>query len=83
MARALYDGLPPNLKQAPVLQPPTADDRMPGSDNTDNSNTQFATLALWIGIVFSGRMIAYNWFDCDRQPQPWIINFLTSCAPTE
>jgi hypothetical protein len=41
------------------------------------------SLALWIGIVFSGRMIAYNWFDCDRQPQPEIINFLTSCVPTE
>src|SRR5438552_14874858 len=27
------------------------------------------SLVLWIGIVFSGRMIAYNWFDCDRQPQ--------------
>jgi len=26
-------------------------------------------------------MIAYNWFDCDRQPQPWLINFLTSCDP--
>jgi len=41
------------------------------------------SLALWIGIVVSGRMIAYNWFDCDRQPQPGIINFLTSCEPTE
>ena len=41
------------------------------------------SLALWIGIVFSGRMIAYNWFDCNRQPQPEIINFLTSCVPTE
>jgi len=40
------------------------------------------SLVLWIGIVFSGRMIAYNWFDCDRQPQPWLINFLTSCDPT-
>jgi hypothetical protein len=38
---------------------------------------------LWIGIIFSGRMIAYNWFDCDRQPQPDIINFLTSCVATE
>jgi hypothetical protein len=37
------------------------------------------SLTLWICIVFSGRMIAYNWFDCDRQPQPAIINFLTSC----
>jgi len=41
------------------------------------------SLVLWIGIIFSGRMIAYNWFDCDRQPQPDIINFLTSCVPTE
>jgi uncharacterized membrane protein len=41
------------------------------------------SLALWIGIVVSGRMIAYNWFDCDRQPQPAIINFLTSCVPSE
>jgi hypothetical protein len=41
------------------------------------------SLALWIGVVVSGRMIAYNWFDCDRQPQTDIINFLTSCVPTE
>jgi uncharacterized protein YacL len=41
------------------------------------------SLVLWISIVVSGRMIAYNWFDCDRQPQPAIINFLTSCEPTE
>jgi hypothetical protein len=39
------------------------------------------SLVLWIGIVLSGRMIAYNWFDCDRQPQPAIINLLTSCVP--
>jgi hypothetical protein len=41
------------------------------------------SLALWVGVIVSGRMIAYNWFDCDRQPQPDIINFLTSCIPTE
>lgn len=41
------------------------------------------SLILWSCIVFSGRMIAYNWFDCDRQPQSAIINFLTSCAPTD
>ena len=40
------------------------------------------SLALWASIVVSGRMIAYNWFDCDRQPQAAIINFLTSCDPT-
>jgi hypothetical protein len=41
------------------------------------------SLTLWIGVVISGRMIAYNWFDCDRQPQTAIINFLTSCEPEE
>jgi hypothetical protein len=41
------------------------------------------SLLLWIGIVVSGRMIAYNWFDCDRQPQTALINFLTSCIPDE
>jgi hypothetical protein len=41
------------------------------------------SLALWCCIIISGRMIAYNWFDCDRQPQPDIVNFLTSCEPTE
>jgi hypothetical protein len=40
------------------------------------------SLGLWVCIVLSGRMIAYNWFDCDRQPQPAIVNFLTSCVPT-
>jgi uncharacterized protein YacL len=39
------------------------------------------SLVLWIGIVMSGRMIAYNWFDCDRQPQTAFINFVTSCFP--
>jgi len=40
------------------------------------------SLVLWVSIVFSGRMIAYNWFDCDRQPQAAIVNFVTSCVPT-
>ena len=43
----------------------------------------FASLALWVLIIFCGRMIAYNWFDCDRQPQQAILNFLTSCVPGE
>ena len=38
------------------------------------------SLALWMCIIVSGRMIAYNWFDCDRQPQASIVNFLTSCV---
>jgi len=26
-----------------------------------------------------GRMIAYNWFDCDHQPQPEWVNWLAGC----
>jgi hypothetical protein len=37
------------------------------------------SLVLWAGIVVAGRMIAYNWFDCDRQPQPAIINWAAGC----
>jgi cyanate permease len=56
-----------------------------GSDDSVTTGARTAgalSLALWIGVVFSGRMIAYNWFDCDRQPQPDVINFLTSCIAT-
>ena len=37
------------------------------------------SLVLWAGIVVAGRMIAYNWFDCDRQPQSAIVNWAASC----
>ena len=36
------------------------------------------SLALWAGIVVAGRMIAYNWFDCDK-PQRAIIIRLAGC----
>jgi hypothetical protein len=39
----------------------------------------FASLTLWVLIIFCGRMIAYNWFDCDKQPQAPIINTLAGC----
>jgi hypothetical protein len=38
-----------------------------------------ASLALWAVIIVSGRMIAYNWFDCDKQPQSDFINWATGC----
>jgi len=43
----------------------------------------FASLALWVLIIFCGRMIAYNWFDCDKQPQPQIVNSLAGCVPEQ
>jgi hypothetical protein len=38
-----------------------------------------ASLILWILIIFSGRFIAYNWFDCDR-PQSATIKALAGCT---
>jgi len=38
------------------------------------------SLLLWSSIIISGRFIAYNWFDCDRQPQPTVINVLAGCV---
>ena len=37
------------------------------------------SLALWASIVVAGRLIAYNWFDCDK-PQPSIVNVLAGCS---
>ena len=39
-----------------------------------------ASLVLWSGVIISGRMIAYNWFDCDRQPQPEWVNWAAGCV---
>jgi hypothetical protein len=38
------------------------------------------SITLWFLIVVSGRMIAYNWFDCDIQPQPAVINWAAGCV---
>ena len=39
-----------------------------------------ASLILWAGIIVAGRFIAYNWFDCDIQPQPDFINWFAGCG---
>ena len=38
------------------------------------------SLVLWTIIVVAGRMIAYNWFDCDKQPQSALVNTLAGCV---
>jgi hypothetical protein len=38
------------------------------------------SLLLWAGIVVAGRMIAYNWFDCDIQPQRDFVNWAAGCV---
>lgn len=37
------------------------------------------SLVLWAAIVFSGRMIAYNWFDCGKA-QSDVITTLAGCT---
>lgn len=38
------------------------------------------SLILWACIIVAGRMIAYNWFDCDIQPQSDFINWAAGCV---
>jgi hypothetical protein len=38
-----------------------------------------ASLLLWAGVIVTGRMIAYNWFDCDK-PQPRWVQIATGCS---
>lgn len=38
------------------------------------------SLVAWTLIVVAGRLIAYNWFDCDIQPQPDIVNWAAGCV---
>ena len=40
------------------------------------------SLVLWTGIIVSGRMIAYNWFDCDLK-QSAFITWAAGCTPHE
>jgi Family of unknown function (DUF6644) len=38
------------------------------------------SLLCWSVVVVSGRLAAYNWFDCDMQPQPAIVNWAAGCV---
>jgi hypothetical protein len=40
----------------------------------------FVSLVFWGGIVVAGRLIAYNWFDCDKQ-QTSVMKVLEGCDP--
>ena len=37
------------------------------------------SLVLWAAIIISGRLIAYNWFDCDHPLAPVVVT-LTGCT---
>ena len=56
-----------------------------GTGRTPPAKARFAgaaSLLLWAVIVVCGRMIAYNWFDCEMNPGP-TMRMLTGCAPRE
>ena len=38
------------------------------------------SLVAWAGVVVTGRMVAYNWFDCDLQPQSSFVNWAAGCV---
>jgi len=38
------------------------------------------SLLAWASVIVMGRMIAYNWFDCDRQPQSDFVNWAAGCV---
>jgi hypothetical protein len=42
-----FAALPPPLQHLPCLRPPSDAQQLPLGDHSDNSNTQFAALALW------------------------------------
>jgi hypothetical protein len=40
--------------------------------------TAGVSLTVWLSIIVLGRMIAYNWFDCDK-PQSAFVRAVASC----
>lgn len=40
----------------------------------------YASLVLWTGVIVCGRLVAYNWFDCDIQPQSDFVNWAAGCV---
>jgi Family of unknown function (DUF6644) len=38
------------------------------------------SIVAWMLVVMCGRFIAYNWFDCDIQPQPAFVNWASGCV---
>jgi hypothetical protein len=53
-----------------------------GRDQRPPQRARFAgaaSLVLWAAIIVTGRMIAYNWFDCDK-PQPRWVQVATGCS---
>lgn len=54
-----------------------------GGDSVPPRSARLAgavSLLTWAFIVVAGRLIAYNWFDCDIQPQSDLVNWAAGCV---
>ena len=58
-----------------ALEERAADARLPRGARV----AAIVSLIAWGGVIVSGRLIAYNWFDCDLHQQPPFIQWAASC----
>ncbi len=38
------------------------------------------SLVAWSSVIVAGRLVAYNWFACDLQPQSAFVNWASGCV---
>lgn len=38
------------------------------------------SLVSWSAVIVAGRLVAYNWFACDLQPQSEFVNWASGCV---
>lgn len=38
------------------------------------------SIICWVAVIVMGRLIAFDWFDCDHAPPPWAA-WLAGCLP--
>ncbi len=41
------------------------------------------SISFWVGVVICGRLIAYDWFDCAKEPSPFIATVAGCVAGQE
>ena len=62
--------------------------KLRNNDKANYKSTTFSktaavtSLIAWSGVIIMGRMIAYNWFDCDKSNVPSFIVWFSGCYDT-
>ena len=49
---------------------------------TFSKSASITSLIAWSGVIIMGRMIAYNWFDCDKSNVHSLIVWFSGCNDT-